>query len=97
VDGLNRYRLFFNQPFKVEPGHKYIATGVYTQKRPMMPSAIPTRAKTAIHFSQAASILDLLDEPRPSEVWLADLALAERIGGSQRHESSTIANSPLIP
>jgi hypothetical protein len=32
VDGLNRYRLFFNKPFQVEPGQEYIAEGVYAQK-----------------------------------------------------------------
>jgi len=32
VDGLNRYRLFFNKPFPVEAGHEYIAEGVYAQK-----------------------------------------------------------------
>jgi len=32
VDGLNRYRLFFNKAFQVEPGHEYIAEGVYAQK-----------------------------------------------------------------
>jgi hypothetical protein len=32
VDGVNRYRLFFNKPFQVEPGHEYIAEGVYAQK-----------------------------------------------------------------
>jgi hypothetical protein len=32
VDGLNRYRLFFNKPFQVEPGKEYIAEGVYAQK-----------------------------------------------------------------
>ncbi len=32
VDGLNRYRLFFNKPFQVEPAHEYIAEGVYAQK-----------------------------------------------------------------
>ena len=32
VDGLHRYRLFFNKAFEVEPGHEYIATGVYAQK-----------------------------------------------------------------
>ena len=25
IDGLNRYRLFFNKAFPVEPGHEYIA------------------------------------------------------------------------
>jgi hypothetical protein len=32
VDGMHRYRLFFNKAFEVEPGHEYIATGVYAQK-----------------------------------------------------------------
>jgi hypothetical protein len=32
VDGLNRYRLFFNKPFQVEPGKEYVAEGVYAQK-----------------------------------------------------------------
>jgi hypothetical protein len=32
VDGLNRYRLFFNKAFQVEPGKEYIAEGVYAQK-----------------------------------------------------------------
>ena len=32
VDGLNRYRLFFNKPFHVEAGQEYIAEGVYAQK-----------------------------------------------------------------
>ena len=32
VDGLNRYRLFFNKPFEVEPGKEYVAGGVYAQK-----------------------------------------------------------------
>ncbi len=32
VDGLNRYRLFFNKGFQVEAGKKYIAEGVYAQK-----------------------------------------------------------------
>jgi hypothetical protein len=32
VDGLNRYRLFFNKPFEVEPKQEYIAEGVYAQK-----------------------------------------------------------------
>ncbi len=32
VDGLNRYRLFFNKASQVEPGHEYIAEGVYAQK-----------------------------------------------------------------
>jgi hypothetical protein len=32
VDGLNRYRLFFNTAFQVEPGREYIAEGVYAQK-----------------------------------------------------------------
>jgi hypothetical protein len=32
VEGLNRYRLFFNKAFQVEAGHEYIAEGVYAQK-----------------------------------------------------------------
>src|SRR5713226_2058032 len=32
VDGLNRYRLFFNKAFEVEPGQEYIAEGVDAQK-----------------------------------------------------------------
>jgi hypothetical protein len=32
VDGLNRYRLFFNKAFQVEPGQEYIAEGVNAQK-----------------------------------------------------------------
>ncbi len=32
VDGLNRYRLFFNKASQVEPGQEYIAEGVYAQK-----------------------------------------------------------------
>jgi hypothetical protein len=32
VDGLNRYRLFFNQAFEVKLGQEYIAEGVYAQK-----------------------------------------------------------------
>jgi hypothetical protein len=32
VDGLNRYRLFFNKAFQVEPAQEYIAEGVYAQK-----------------------------------------------------------------
>lgn len=32
VDGLNRYRLFFDKSVPVEPGHEYIAEGVYAQK-----------------------------------------------------------------
>src|ERR1700680_412415 len=32
VDGLNRYRLFFNKAFQVEPGKEYIADGVHAQK-----------------------------------------------------------------
>lgn len=31
-DGLNRYRLFFNKAFQVEPGKEYTAEGVYAQK-----------------------------------------------------------------
>jgi hypothetical protein len=32
VDGLSRYRLFFNKAFRVEPGKEYVAEGVYAQK-----------------------------------------------------------------
>jgi len=32
VDGLNRYRLFFNKPFQVEAGKEYVAEGVNAQK-----------------------------------------------------------------
>jgi hypothetical protein len=32
VDGLNRYRLYFNKAFQVEPGQEYMAEGVYAQK-----------------------------------------------------------------
>jgi hypothetical protein len=32
IDGLNRYRLFFNKPFQVDAGKEYIAEGVYAQK-----------------------------------------------------------------
>jgi hypothetical protein len=32
VDGLNRYRLFFNKPFQVEHDKEYMAEGVYAQK-----------------------------------------------------------------
>jgi hypothetical protein len=32
VDGLNRYRLFFNSAYQVTPGQEYIAEGVYAQK-----------------------------------------------------------------
>jgi hypothetical protein len=32
VDGLSRYRLFFNKPFQVEPGKEYVAEGVHAQK-----------------------------------------------------------------
>jgi len=32
VDGLNRYRLFFNKASQVDPGKEYIAEGVYAQK-----------------------------------------------------------------
>jgi hypothetical protein len=32
LDGLNRYRLFFDKAIQVEPGHEYIAEGVYAQK-----------------------------------------------------------------
>jgi hypothetical protein len=31
-NGLNRYRLFLNKAFQVEPGQEYIAEGVYAQK-----------------------------------------------------------------
>jgi hypothetical protein len=32
VDGLNRYRLFFNKAFEVQPEQEYIAEGFYAQK-----------------------------------------------------------------
>ena len=32
MDGLNRYRLFFNKAVQVDPGKEYIAEGVYAQK-----------------------------------------------------------------
>lgn len=32
IDGLNRYRLFFDKASPVEPGKEYIAEGVYAQK-----------------------------------------------------------------
>jgi hypothetical protein len=32
VEGLNRYRLFFNKPVHVDPGKEYIAEGVLAQK-----------------------------------------------------------------
>ncbi len=32
VDGLTRYRLFFNKPYEVSAGKEYIAEGVYAQK-----------------------------------------------------------------
>ena len=32
VDRLNRYRLYFNKAFQVEPGQEYMAEGVYAQK-----------------------------------------------------------------
>jgi hypothetical protein len=32
VDGLVRYRLFFNKAVQVEPGHEYVAEGIYAQK-----------------------------------------------------------------
>jgi hypothetical protein len=32
IDGLNRYRLFFDKSSPVEPGKEYIAEGVYAQK-----------------------------------------------------------------
>jgi hypothetical protein len=32
VDGLNRYRLFFDKAAQVEPGKEYVAEGVYAQK-----------------------------------------------------------------
>jgi len=32
IDGLNRYRLFFNKAFEVQPGKEYSAEGVFAQK-----------------------------------------------------------------
>ena len=32
VNGLNRYRLFFNKAFPIEAGQEYVAEGVYAQK-----------------------------------------------------------------
>jgi hypothetical protein len=32
IDGVRRYRLFFNKPFPVDGGKAYIAEGVYAQK-----------------------------------------------------------------
>lgn len=32
VDGLSRYRLFFNKPFEIQAGKEYEAEGVYAQK-----------------------------------------------------------------
>lgn len=32
VDGLNRYRLFFNRHFQIDPGKEYVAEGVHAQK-----------------------------------------------------------------
>jgi len=32
IDGLTRYRLFFNKPFEVEPGKEYSAEGILAQK-----------------------------------------------------------------
>jgi len=32
VDGMKRYRLFFNKPFQVEPAKEYVAEGVLAQK-----------------------------------------------------------------
>jgi hypothetical protein len=32
VDGLHRYRLFFNKAYQVDPGKEYVAEGVYAQK-----------------------------------------------------------------
>jgi hypothetical protein len=32
VDGLNRYRLFFNKAFEIQPNQEYSAEGVYAQK-----------------------------------------------------------------
>lgn len=33
IDGMNRYRLYFNKPFPVEAGKEYIAEGVNAQKQ----------------------------------------------------------------
>ncbi len=32
VDGLNRYRLFFDKPFEITPAQEYVAEGIYAQK-----------------------------------------------------------------
>jgi hypothetical protein len=32
LDGLSRYRLYFNTPFQVDAGQEYVAEGVYAQK-----------------------------------------------------------------
>ncbi len=32
VNGLSRYRLFFNKSFEVEPGKEYVAEGIHAQK-----------------------------------------------------------------
>jgi hypothetical protein len=32
LDGLNRYRLFFHQPFQIDPGKEYVVEGVLAQK-----------------------------------------------------------------
>src|ERR1700722_9601093 len=32
VDGLNRYRLFFDKPFEITPAQEYSAEGIYAQK-----------------------------------------------------------------
>jgi len=32
LDGLHRYRLFFNKPFQVDPGKEYMAEGVNAQR-----------------------------------------------------------------
>ena len=32
IDGLNRYRLFFNKSFQIDPGKEYVAEGVHAQK-----------------------------------------------------------------
>ena len=32
IDGLHRYRLFFNKAYEVQPGKEYTAEGVYAQK-----------------------------------------------------------------
>ncbi len=31
-EGLRRYRLFFKSPVEIQPGHEYVAEGVYAQK-----------------------------------------------------------------